>query len=128
MFAGAVFGLSLVVMASVEPSGQLPLEPGAAALRMSSQQKHATMQRLVRGATECIVRAVAADPRSQTEPSSVVNDLIVASMTACLVPVRAMIDTHDQLFGDGTGEAFFMGPYLEALPAAVTKQVRGNLQ
>jgi hypothetical protein len=30
-----------------------------------------------------------------------------------------MIDAYDRFFGDGSGEAFFMGPYLDALPAAV---------
>ena len=30
-----------------------------------------------------------------------------------------MIDAYDRFFGDGTGEAFFMGPYLDALPDAV---------
>jgi hypothetical protein len=31
-----------------------------------------------------------------------------------------MIDAYDRFFGDGAGEAFFMGPYLDALPAAVS--------
>jgi hypothetical protein len=31
-----------------------------------------------------------------------------------------MIDAYDRYFGDGAGEAFFMGPYLDVLPAAVT--------
>ena len=34
------------------------------------------------------------------------------------------VDAHDRLFGHGSGEAFFMGPYLEVLPAAVSKQVK----
>ncbi len=133
MITGAVFGLSLVVLASVDTNIQSPLEPGDAAMGMSSgmssQQRNAVMQRLVRNATECIMRAVAADPRLKVStPPGDVNDLIVTSMTVCLAPVRAMIDTHDRLFGEGTGEAFFMGPYLDVLPAAVSKQVKGNLQ
>jgi hypothetical protein len=32
-----------------------------------------------------------------------------------------MIDAYDRFFGDGTGEAFFMGPYLDTLPAAVSQ-------
>jgi len=34
--------------------------------------------------------------------------------------MRSMIDTYDQYFGNGTGEAFFSGPYLDVLPTAVT--------
>ncbi len=30
-----------------------------------------------------------------------------------------MIDTYDRYYGEGTGEAFFMGPYLDVLPKAV---------
>jgi len=37
-----------------------------------------------------------------------------------------MIETHDRLFGQGSGEAFFMGPYLDTLPRAVTRQVKGT--
>jgi hypothetical protein len=46
-------------------------------------------------------------------------------MTPCLTQVRSMIDAYDRLFGDGSGEAFFMGPYLAVLPNVVTKQVKG---
>jgi hypothetical protein len=38
--------------------------------------------------------------------------------------VRALIDRHDQIYGDGTGERFFMGPYLDALPSAVQALMR----
>jgi hypothetical protein len=30
-----------------------------------------------------------------------------------------MIDAYDLNYGDGAGEAFFMGPYLDVLPRAV---------
>ena len=42
-------------------------------------------------------------------------------MPTCGALVRAMIDAHDRYFGNGTGEAFFMGPYLDVLPTAVSK-------
>jgi hypothetical protein len=35
--------------------------------------------------------------------------------------MRAMIDEYDRYFGDGMGEAFFMGPYLDVLPRVVNK-------
>ena len=50
--------------------------------------------------------------------------MIVASMPVCISQVRAMIEAYDRYFGDGEGEAFFMGPYLDVLPSAVTKWVR----
>ena len=37
-----------------------------------------------------------------------------------------MITTYDRLYGDGAGETFFMGPYLDSLPAAVTVRVKNR--
>ena len=47
------------------------------------------------------------------------NNLIVESVPSCVDALRSMIDAYDRLFGDGAGETFFMGPYLDGLPAAV---------
>ena len=107
---GAALVLSVATGPNVEPNSSISL---------SVQQKNAAMQPLVRTATDCIVRAVAADPRFRTDAD--LGDLIVDSMPACLTPVRAMIDAYDRYFGDGSGEAFFMGPYLDVLPKAVAK-------
>ena len=32
--------------------------------------------------------------------------------------------TRDRLYGDGAGETFFLGPYLDGLPAAVSTRVK----
>lgn len=45
-------------------------------------------------------------------------------MSACVGPVRAMIDAHDRLYGSASGEAFLLGPYLDILPAVVVGQVK----
>jgi hypothetical protein len=127
MIAGAFFGLSLVTLAAVEPF-QPPLEFGSARMQMSLQQKNAVIQPLMRSATDCIVRAVVSDPKFQnTMQPGDINELIVKSMDVCIEPMRTMIEAHDRLFGQGSGEAFFMGPYLEILPKAVTRQVKGSL-
>ena len=126
MIKGALFSLSLVLNTAVEPY-QPPLDPDAARLQMSVQQKHAVIQPLMRSATDCVVRAVVSNPTFQLNiPPSAINELIVSSMEICVDKMRAMIDAHDRLFGDGSGEAFFMGPYLEVLPRAVTRQVKGT--
>jgi hypothetical protein len=76
-------------------------------------------------ATDCIVRKVSADKRygANIRPSGI-NDVIVDSISACARPVRAMVDAHNRMYGDGSGEAFLLGPYLDVLPAAVLQQVR----
>ena len=102
--------------------------PEGAVLQMTAPQKSAAMQPLVRSATQCIAHAVAADPRFAKQGSSDLGDLIVDSIPACVATVRGMIDAYDRYFGAGTGEAFFMGPYLDLLPTAVSKWVSGRVQ
>ena len=62
----------------------------------------------------------------EIKKAAALGDLIVASMPSCVTPVRAMIDAYDRYFGQGTGEAFFMGPYLDVLPKAVTEGAKNE--
>jgi hypothetical protein len=95
-----------------------PIDPSDHEIRLTAREKMAATEPLIRTATECIVHAVATDPR-YGQKLTALGDLIVASMPACVIPVRAMIDAYDRNYGDGTGEAFFMGPYLDVLPKVV---------
>ncbi|HZL41209.1 MAG TPA: hypothetical protein VFC45_13140 [Pseudolabrys sp.] len=123
MILESLFGLSLVMNVSLDTA--TPSANPAAWMQMSVRQKDAALLPLVRRATECIVRKVSADPRysAQLRPDEF-NDLIVDSISVCARPVRAMIDAHDRMYGNGSGEAFLLGPYLDVLPSAVVRQVR----
>jgi hypothetical protein len=122
MIAAALLGLSLVVTATYEPTDLAPNAEAKFPSIMSPRQKFAALRPLVRTATDCVVQAITADPRFRRAD---MNELIVASMTPCANAMRSMIDAHDRLFGAGSGEAFFMGPYLEGLPITVDKLVKG---
>jgi hypothetical protein len=126
MIAGALLGFSLVINVSINRiSPDSGLQDRSEISHFSEQQGNAAVRPLMRAATECIARRVAADPRFvQISSNSDVGDLIVESITPCLPAVRAFIDAHDEFFGDGTGESFFMGPYLDALPAAVSELIK----
>jgi hypothetical protein len=116
-----LFGAALVVAVATGP-----LTGPAGETDLSAQQKIAATEPLVRSATDCIVHAVIADPRYGDKTGTALGELIVDSVPACLAPVHAMIDAYDRYYGEGTGEAFFMGPYLDVLPNAVlagTKKV-----
>jgi hypothetical protein len=123
MILKSLFGLSLVMSVSLDT--QTPPADPAAWMQMSVRQKDAALLPLVERATACIIQRVTADPRYKNElrPDEV-NDLIVDSITVCKRPVRAMINAHDRMYGNGSGEAFLVGPYLDVLPAAVVRQVR----
>jgi hypothetical protein len=118
MILAPLTAAALVVNVATGPNAAPDLSPN-----LTTQQKSAAMQPLMHSATECIARAVSADPRFGQRNANL-GDLIVASMPNCISQVRAMIEAYDRYFGDGEGEAFFMGPYLDVLPTAVTKWVR----
>jgi hypothetical protein len=116
MLLAPLFGATLVFTIAAEP-----LDNAGNPTQLSRQQKTAVTDPLVRSATDCIVHAVTTDPRYGAKTAAL-GDLIVDSMPACVTPVRAMIDAYDRYYGDGSGEAFFMGPYLDVLPKAVVER------
>jgi hypothetical protein len=118
MILAPLAAAALVVSVAIGPTSDPRFVP-----TLSVQQKSAAMQPLMRSATECIARTVSTDPRFGKRDADL-GDLIVDSMAHCTVQVRAMIEAYDRYFGDGEGEAFFMGPYLDVLPSAVSKWVR----
>jgi len=125
MLLAPLLGATLVVAVATEP-----MDNHASAVssgrNLSTTQKAEATEPLIRSATDCIARAVVADPRYGSENSSQLGDLIVDSMPSCITRVRAMIDAYDRYYGEGTGEAFFMGPYLDVLPRAVGERAKKN--
>jgi len=123
MILAPLLGTALVIAVATDPLNDL-----TAKTTPSVQERVAATEPLVRSATECIVRAVTADPRYAAKPTAPLGDLIVDSMPSCLTPVRAMIDAYDRYYGTGSGEAFFMGPYLDVLPKAVVAGAKAARQ
>jgi hypothetical protein len=124
MLLAPLAGAVLVMSIATGPAVESPRSPA----QMTTQEKNVAMQPLVRSATECIARAVAGDPRFGNGIPANLGDLITDSMPACVRAVQAMIDRYDRYFGEGTGEAFFMGPYLDVLPTMVSKWTEGGAQ
>lgn len=123
MVLESLFGLSLVLNVSLEsPPATLPAQNP---LQLSVPQKEAALQPLVTHATDCIVSKVLSDPRYRPDlRRDQITDLIVDSLEACDNAIDALVDTHDRLYGDGSGEAFLLGPYFDRLPAAVSTRAR----
>jgi hypothetical protein len=117
MIFAPLVGIAMVLTVSTGPIH----ETDPTVLHLTAREKNAAVGRLVERATECIAGHVVADTRFATQTGAV-GDLIVESVPACLEPVRAMIDAYDAYYGAGTGEAFFLGPYLDVLPTAVTRR------
>lgn len=101
-----------------------PMIDPMAAHQLSMEQKSAATRAYVRSATDCVARVVGADPRfRRNDPALNLGDLIEQSMPKCLGAMRAMIGAFDLYFGEGMGERFFEGPYLDALPNTVVKVI-----
>jgi len=115
MLVAPLLATALVLTVATEPTNS-----AGQPTDLSRQEKVATTDTLVRSATDCIVHAVTTDPRYGGKAQ--LGDLIADSMPACMTPVRAMIDAYDRYYGAGSGEAFFMGPYLDVLPKAVAEK------
>jgi hypothetical protein len=116
MILAPLFGTAMVIAVATGP-----LDDPMGLDHLSPRQKNAATEILMRAATDCIAHAVFANPRYSASATAQLGDLIVASMPSCTTPVRAMIDGYDQYYGEGSGEAFFMGPYLDALPKLVVE-------
>lgn len=120
MMIEGLLGLSLAVNVSIDRGAIDRMVGVYAEPAYTEVQKSAVIEPLMKSATECIARKVAADPRyPKLSRIGNVTDLIVESIKPCLPHVRAFIHAHDDFYGEGSGETYFMGPYLDALPAAV---------
>jgi hypothetical protein len=115
MILAPLLGTSLLIAVATGP-----IDDPMGYAHLTPREKSAATQPLVRSATDCIAHAVFANPR-YTANAADLGDLIVQSMPSCVQAVRAMIDAYDQYYGDGSGEAFFMGPYLDVLPKMVVE-------
>jgi hypothetical protein len=119
MIFAPIAAIALIVTVTTGPIYEL--DPTA--MRLTAREKNAAMRSLVERVTECITSRVVGDERYDTQVAAgTLGDLIVESVPPCLEPVQAMIDTYDRYYGAGSGEAFFMGPYLDVLPRAVTQR------
>ena len=95
--------------------------------QLSTYQKNVAARGYVESATRCIALSVLADGRFRQEnPTANLGDLIVDSVPKCLDPLHNMIQAYDQYFGEGAGESFFTGPYLDTLPNAIVNLINNQ--
>lgn len=86
-------------------------------MEMSAREKRVAVRPLLEATTDCIVRAVE-DSFDPTDPDTL-SDRIVDSIPRCLLYVHALMEKVDALYGDGSGQEYFMGPYLQTLPTVL---------
>jgi hypothetical protein len=123
MILESLVGLSLVLNVSLESPPTILPERNPQ--QLSVPQKQAALRPLVERATRCIAGRAVSDPRYRPDlRRDEINDLIADSLDACRDAVDDLVEAHDRMYGDGSGEAFLLGPYFDRLPAAVLRQAR----
>ncbi len=113
--------LALLLAAASVAEGKLYFEEPKPE-RMSLRQKAKAMDGFVRSSIECVAKVVDADERYRTQPHKR-GDLIVEAVGNCYLVVRTMVNRYDRYFGEGVGEVFLMGPFLDLLPHAVRQWI-----
>jgi hypothetical protein len=93
--------------------------------RLSESEGRAVVGQLVRFAQECLVEKVTANPRFRDAArTGRVGDLIVEAVPQCHRTIDELITAHDQTYGQGTGEDFVVGPFLDGIPRALDGALR----
>jgi hypothetical protein len=114
MLLNTFLSVSLLTLAATGPS---PNQPDVT--QLSKAEKAAAVQRVVNHATECVVNEV----RTGTYPSDDLGERIVAAMPTCAETMRTMIESFDANYGEGSGETFFSGSFLDILPQIISKRL-----
>ena len=122
MILAKLAAATLTIGVSTGPTVEAPLQ------HLSLQQRNAATQAYVRPVMDCITSSVISDVRFRSDDPANLGDLIVDAVPKCLGSVRAMIAAYDRYFGEGAGEQFFMGPYLDVLPNVLLKRTKAGAE
>jgi hypothetical protein len=86
----------------------------------------------IKAASDCVAKAALNNPNIETlyqeNRLKEITDWIVLKSNACENSLRAMRLLHDQIYGQGTGQAFLYGDYLADLPRAVRERIKVVLE
>jgi hypothetical protein len=90
--------------------------------------KNAAVRTVQRDATECVYKSMRTPAVSThaSSPNTAFGDRIVEAVHMCTTEMRSMISAYDRQFGEGEGERFFMGPYLDLLPTMIEERLRNT--
>ena len=113
MFTSKLFAASLVLQAALHPQFEKP-PPQLPTYQQNIRALDAAIYRT----THCVAAAVA-----ESRSTAPLTDKIVEAFQLCYSIAKNIPQAYDALFGDG-GEEFFMGKFLDDLPAEVVRFLR----
>lgn len=97
---------------------------------LTEAQKRKIHLPYVRAATNCISQALlmAPDAVRLAKQGQWADALWALPKGQCDAELSTLIGTHDQLYGAGTGQTFFAGPYISDLPRALGSRLKGEFE
>jgi hypothetical protein len=95
---------------------------------LTEQQKRRLHLPYIRAATDCYAGAIGASNSAlDLAREGKWYDALTSVGNVCNAAAVSLIETHDRLYGPGTGTTFFKGPYLDDLPRAVGTRLKEAL-
>ncbi|WP_152276466.1 hypothetical protein [Methylorubrum populi] len=97
---------------------------------LTEAQKRKIHLPYVRAATNCISQSLlmAPDAVRLAKQGQWADALRALPKGQCGAEISTLIGTHDQLYGAGTGQTFFAGPYINDLPRALGNRLKGEFE
>lgn len=97
---------------------------------LTEAQKRKIHLPYVRAATNCISQSLlmAPDAVRLAKNGQWADALRAMPKGQCGAEISTLIGTHDQLYGAGTGQTFFAGPYISDLPRALGNRLKGEFE
>lgn len=97
---------------------------------LTEAQKRKIHLPYVRAATNCISNFLMANPESLrlARQGRWADALQTMPKGQCGAEISVLVTTHDQLYGAGTGQTFFTGPYITDLPRALGTRLKGEFE
>jgi hypothetical protein len=125
MFKAALFYFAALVTQSEVVFAQQPPLSINGDQQVTESQKRKTHLPYVRATTECFTQAVLKqNDIAQKIQMNQIQSAVFSVGAGCSQEVQLMIKKHDEIYGYGTGQSFFTGPYLNDLPRAVLTRIR----
>ncbi|MFC1459597.1 hypothetical protein ACETIH_23440 [Microvirga arabica] len=106
-----------------------PLAGAAQEYGLTDQQRRRLHLPYVRAATDCLARAIAVDiPALDNARNGQWYEALIAVQGICRPVLVDMVREHDRLYGPGTGDVFFKGPYVADLPRALLGRLKAAIE
>jgi hypothetical protein len=109
--------------AETSRDGLMPVLP-----QVTEGQKWKALLPFVRATSDCFANSIQSEPTLlEAYQQNRLLSLVAAKGAMCLPVVERMIAEHDRIYGQGTGQAFFKGPYASDLQRAISVRLKPEI-